>query len=313
MGSFILTNPKVAKFQLATTETKSTHRELFEQLAATPDDTVPIKKTLLIWCTPRCGSTLFTEALNNSGRLGFCEEWFNNLYFKAWAEVMGCNFDLMRYWDFIKRKSTRGTGVFTVKWHVGQFIAMHEDFDLSESTLVFDHVIYLYRRDKIAQAVSFCRACSSDQFRSYEPTKSEPATTPKGIIKALEVIIRNDQFIQECLMHIVDKMYAYEDFQQLDTPTTRAHCSYNDTLYALGKEHYRNFHITGLEIQRDHKSEQVTKAFRNFLTGECHDLKTAWEGCWSGVEIPRPGADTPQPGDRDGSSGAPFEGDLLPG
>ena len=310
MGSFNLTNPKVAKFQLANVETKSTHRKLFEQLAATPNDTVPIEKTLLIWCTPRCGSTLFTEALNNSGRLGLCEEWFNNLYFKAWTEVISCNFDLMRYWEFIKRKSTRGTGVFTVKWHVGQFIAMHEDFDLSESTLIFDHVIYLYRRDKIAQAVSFCRACSSDQFRSYEPSRSEPATTPKGIVKALEVIIRNDQFIQEHFTHLVNKTYAYEDFQQLGT---RAHRSYNDTLHALGKEHYHNFHVDGLEIQRDHKSEQVTTAFRNFLTGECYDLKRAWERCWTGTEIPQPGTKAPQSGDRDGSSGTPFEGDLLPG
>ena len=154
MGSFNLTNPKVAKFQLANVETKSTHRKLFEQLAATPNDTVPIEKTLLIWCTPRCGSTLFTEALNNSGRLGLCEEWFNNLYFKAWTEVISCNFDLMRYWEFIKRKSTRGTGVFTVKWHVGQFIAMHEDFDLSESTAE-TRLHKPYRFAGHVQAISF--------------------------------------------------------------------------------------------------------------------------------------------------------------
>lgn len=305
MERLSLAKSKLTTFELPKIDVKRNYLELFERLAAAPDATRPLEKALLIWSTPRCGSTLFTEALNSSKRIGFCDEWFNNLYFKAYTVVMACDFNLAEYWDFVIRKTMGDTGVFTLKWHVGQMTAMHEEFDLRECALTFDFVVYLHRRDKIAQAVSLCRACSSDQYRSYETQQCEPSTTPKAIAKALEAIVRQDEFMRQCFSQHFDAVYTYEDFKQLDTPQTRAHYSYNDVLYALGKEPFSNFHVN-ITKQSDSTSERLISSFKRYIQGDYRDFEHDWEQCWSGQQ-------TPYIVDRDGSSRASDEESVFPG
>jgi LPS sulfotransferase NodH len=245
---------------------KESHVELFEGLAGQPDSTVPVEKKLLVLCTPRCGSTLWAEAMNSCGRLGICEEWLNYDYFEAWSEVTGFEFDLKDYLVWLFLKSSRDTGVFALKWHVGQLIAMHDDHNVGIESLNFDHVIYLYRRDKIAQAISLCKAVTSSQFRSYEEQQDEPQVSRHGIASALETVVKHDQFARKYLMKYVDAEYAYEDFCQLTTPYTREHKSYTDVLTWLGKfETGLHFHAGRLKRQANEASHAASYDFRQYI------------------------------------------------
>jgi len=252
---------------------KPSHIQLFRDLAARPDNTRSVDQCLLILSTPRCGSTLFSEALNSCGRLGRCDEWLNYDYFYTYLHLFGGKFKLTDYVDFIERKTPRNTGVFCLKMHVGQLIEMNQDPDLGLEAINANHVVYLYRKDKIAQAVSLCKADVSQQFRSYEKVQAQPTTDRQGISSALCNIIINDCFAREYLMASVDVSYAYEDFRQLSTESTRADRSYSEVLEALGKAHpsrRQRYQFTAgdLKKQANGQSRKVAADFQSYILGE---------------------------------------------
>jgi LPS sulfotransferase NodH len=252
---------------------KASHLQLFEDLASRPDNTRPMEKSLLILCTPRCGSTLFSEALNSCGRLGLCEEWFNYDYFNAYITLMGGTFNLTEYMNFITRKSLRDTGVFCLKLHIGQLIQMNQDYDMSIESLDFDHIIYLYRRDKIAQAVSLCKASSSGQYRSYEEEQNEAKTTRHAIASCLETVVKFDWFARKYLLGYVDESFAYEDFCRLKEThksTYTLETQYAAVLKALGKLEGSPLRFTTgkLKKQGNQHSKRATDDFRSYLLGE---------------------------------------------
>jgi LPS sulfotransferase NodH len=251
---------------------KRTHRVLFEQLDLEPDATVPMTKSLLLLSTPRCGSTLFCEALNSSGHLGHAEEWLNYEYFAAWAQVMGVEFNMGAYFDWLQRKTTRNTGVFVLNWHVGQLIAMNQDFNIGIESMEFDHISYLFRRDKIAQSVSLVKARTSNQYRSYEKREKAPEISLTAVALAMADLTTDDRFARNYLMKYFDSMYAYEDFQRLSTPATRAHPCYNEVHKAMGKTVDRNdsYNVrgTGLKKQSDNDSRRTIAKFRDYILGE---------------------------------------------
>jgi LPS sulfotransferase NodH len=277
---FEIKNPKVnVDYGFNDKEPKESHLQLFKDLADLSDNTKPMEKALLVLCTPRCGSTLFSEALNSCGRLGICEEWFNYDYFNAYTKLFGCTFNLTSYLEFVQRKSLRDTGVFCLKLHIGQLIQMNKDYALGVESMDFDHIVYLNRRDKIAQAVSLCKATSSDQFRSYEKAVSEARTTRHAIASALENIIKFDCFARKYLWKYVNSAYDYEDFQQLTTPQTRADTSYTKVLQALGRDNtvgprarksweYYCFTVDRLKKQGDRSSVIAADDFRDYLRGD---------------------------------------------
>lgn len=251
-------------------EVKDTHLELFEFLADQPDNTTPISKSLLVLATPRCGSTLYCEALNGTGLLGFCDEWFNYEYFAAWMKVVGKeDFILREYVEWVERKTARDTGVFCLKWHIGQIISMNEDFNLGFESMDFSHIVYIYRRDKIAQAVSMVKAVTMNQYRSYETPTGEARMTRAAIASGIDNITKFDDFTRNYLWKYVDVSYAYEDLCRLDTPQTRAFEGYRDTLVALGKSPKgASFQVKRLKKQADHVNEAAIKDFRAYILGE---------------------------------------------
>jgi LPS sulfotransferase NodH len=247
---------------------KKSHVELFERLKDCPNNVAPVEKSLLILSTPRCGSALFCEALNSSGKLGLAEEWFNYEYFAAWAHVMKTTFKLRDYVEWVQRKSTGGTGVFVLNWHVGQLVDMNQDFNLGIESMDFDQIIYLYRRDKIAQAVSLCKAVTSNQFRSYEERTSKPKTSNHGIASALEAIIKFDQFARKYLWKYIDVSYAYEDFRRLGSQSTKPHPCYAATLAAFDKHPSYCYGARGLKKQGGVDNIEIGDEFLSYITGE---------------------------------------------
>jgi LPS sulfotransferase NodH len=245
---------------------KPSHLKLFDRLACAPDDASGTQKAFLALCTPRCGSTLFSEALNNSERLGICEEWLNYDYFNAWCRVTNSEFDLKKYMTWVARKSIRGTGVFCLKLHIGQLVAMNQDFGLGIESMEFDHIVYLYRRDKIEQAVSLCKASITNQYRSYEEATNKCEMSRSGIAEALSNVVKFDEFARKYLMKYVNECYAYEDFQRLGDQATRPHHSYGDVLKALGKEPCFSYTAGNLRKQANSESDHAALDFEQYIS-----------------------------------------------
>jgi len=244
--------------------TKKTHLELFERLAAAPDNTKPMEKGLLLLCTPRCGSTLFAEVLNNTGRLGLCDEWFNYEYFGAYIDVLGKDFVLQEYISFVAQKTLRETGVFCLKWHIGQLVSMNEKFSLGLESMEFDHIVYLYRRDKIAQAVSLAKAIKTGVFRSYELNdEPEPEITNADICDALTTITRFDEWTRKYMWEYVDVEYAYEDFWM------PSECNispvFNGVLEKLDKPPVNTLTAGRLRRQANDKSLELMSRFQTYV------------------------------------------------
>lgn len=269
---FEIKNPKIdVDYDFDGQEPKESHLQLFKDLDANSDNTKPMEKAMLVLCTPRCGSTLFSEGLNSCGRLGICEEWFNYDYFNAYTKLFGVSFNLTSYLEFVQRKSLRDTGVFCLKLHIGQLIQMNHDYALGIESMDFDHIVYLNRRDKIAQAVSLCKAASSHQYRSYEKVMSEARTTRHAIASALENIIKFDCFARKYLWKYVNSAYDYEDFRQLTTPQTHADLCYDHVLKALGKlksNERLGYRVDRLKKQANHQSLVAALDFRRHILGE---------------------------------------------
>ena len=135
---------------MATTEQRLLNR--FKQLNERADSK-NVDKSILIISTPRCGSTLYCDVLSDLNMIGQCKEWFNMRYISAYATFKGIsNINFQEYLHFLKLKTTNNTGVFSVNVHVEQYIdLLKHNLDIAE--LGFDCVVYLSRKNKIAQAV----------------------------------------------------------------------------------------------------------------------------------------------------------------
>lgn len=236
---------------------KETHLDLFRFLSDQPDGG-PIEKKFLILCTPRCGSTLFADTLNNSEQVGLCEEWFNYEYFAAYMSVLGCKFRLREYLNWVARKTVGNTGVISFKVHIAQLISMYKDFDLGIGSLGFDHVVYLSRLNKVAQAISLAKAIKTNKFRHNEKSQGDSAVGMHNISYALGIIVEQDEYFWTFLTDYANRIYYYEDFSFL------SHISYNETLRELGKQPQKEFKTT-LVKQADQSSVDLEKTFKTFI------------------------------------------------
>lgn len=236
---------------------KKTHLELFDRMSKMPDSG-PIREMLLILCTPRCGSTLFADALYNSGQVGLCEEWLNYEYFAAYMEVLGCKFSLREYLNWIARKSVGNTGVMAFKVHIAQLISMYKDFDFGIGSLNFNHVVYLSRLNKIAQAVSLAKAIKTNQFRHNEEPQNDAVIGMHDITHALGVVTEQDEYFWVVLNEYKNDVFYYEDFLNLN------HSSYNKVLKALGKQPQEKFK-TSLVKQANQKSKELERTFKSYI------------------------------------------------
>jgi LPS sulfotransferase NodH len=250
-------------------EPKQTHVDMFKRLAAQPDDTRGMGRPLLIMSTPRCGSTLFCEVLNNTRQLGLADEWLNYEYFATWTFVLGhTHFDLQEYINWIARKTLRNTGVMVINWHIGQIIAMNDDFGLGLNSLDFKKIVYLSRRDKIAQAVSLAKAASTNQFRSYEKATEVADLSFPAIVKALKSITDFDTFAHTTLREYIDFEWSYEDFRRTGDEAYLPHECYETILKEFGGQPQLTYNTGNLKKQGDDTNKRAATRFLKYITGE---------------------------------------------
>jgi len=203
--------------------TKSTDEKLYDIFASLnrkknkTNATIKPQKIAII-STPRCGSSLFCDLLANTGQLGDPKEWINMRYISAYSRYFKTpNIDLGKYLKFVIEKTTTNNGCFSINFHISQFIEMHKKgfnvFDLG-----FDHIYFLSRNDKLAQAYSLAKAQITDQWSSSaKPIKNITGKIPhSAILKSLLHLTESEEFYHAQLKQHVTTEFVYEDFRNIN-------------------------------------------------------------------------------------------------
>ena len=135
----------------------------------------------LLASVPRAGSTYFSHLLWRTGCLGAPLEYLNFLPLSPYGFAATSTELQQQLWRSVLRRRCSPNGVFGLKVFTAQLEELNKKNpallqDVMAVTLPRDrprHIIYLRRRDRIAQAVSLARASLSGIWRK-EQERSDP-------------------------------------------------------------------------------------------------------------------------------------------
>lgn len=228
---------------------------VFEDLLSRPESNIDSGKCLIIFSTPRVGSTLFCQILQNCGSIGYPEEWFNDLYLQAYCNAVGKPWvDFWKYLDFIKRRTSSEQGWFSVKVHINQWLWLKSK-EISVENIPMSASCWLYRKDKIAQAYSFLKAEYTDQWRSeydaLRPFYPNRVTPAQVLYKAAE-LAEMEMIYEKKIKAYVDHDFAYEEFS--DFRRSRA---FGDLLRTLGLDSGRKITDVKVNLKRQRTPEDL--------------------------------------------------------
>ena len=163
-------------------------------------DRRPVKRTLIVASTPRCGSTMLCRTLWDSGRIGAPKEYFNPTQQRDWglrfarslpiraaygslrgpttallARLPWSDRRLRAYVRVLQDHRTGSDGWFAMKihWHHFQRIFVRTE---REPSSFFGPVswVHMTRGDRVAQAVSWARALQTGRWSARQAEKRRP-------------------------------------------------------------------------------------------------------------------------------------------
>ena len=144
----------------------------------------PIRLRYFVFSQQRTGSTLLTEALVETGQAGVPIEYFNpDVGLQFWERIgNGERWRVKPYIEYIEKYRVTANGIFGFKSHQTQLTWFIKEPERQERFIRrFDRMILNYRRDKIAQAVSFERALAGGPW--FVGTDRERRPTTQGELK----------------------------------------------------------------------------------------------------------------------------------
>ncbi len=154
-----------------------------------PQVIMPVTSSFFICTTPRSGSSLLSEALEFTGIAGTPREYFEPEYEQDWFARLGIAVDA-EYFEKFRAAGMTPNGVFGAKLTWQQFAHLRaklrqnqlggtSDLELLARTFPDLRYIFLKRRDKVAQAVSYYKARRTDIWHVVTPdahlTREAPA------------------------------------------------------------------------------------------------------------------------------------------
>jgi LPS sulfotransferase NodH len=150
----------------------------------------PVTHSFFVSATPRSGSSLLADALEFTRIAGRPREYFEPTYEQDWFARLGITAEI-EYLQKFKAAGTTPNGVFGAKLHWHQFLHLKArlrrlngngtpDDELLRRAFPDLKFIFLTRRDKVQQAVSYYKALETDFWRSVQPvlTGRRGTTTP---------------------------------------------------------------------------------------------------------------------------------------
>jgi LPS sulfotransferase NodH len=241
--------------------------------------TVP-QTTYLIFFTPRSGSYLLCEALTTSGLAGFPAEYFGanqaDRLAKSW-QITG----QADYLGMLFRHRSTANGVFGAKvtWrHFGVFVDRSRDIEhcralapaaLASALLPNLRYVWLTRRDKLRQAISYSRALQTGVWNVTRPDVAErpvPQYDRGSITTLLQATRDDEEQIREYFSAngIKPLTIIYEEFVYCYEATCR------DVLQYLGEQAADDFRLPSpaLTRQRDAQTEEWVQRYEEDMHGE---------------------------------------------
>jgi len=137
----------------------------------------PVKVSCLICATPRCGSTLLCETLRRTRVGGRPEEFFSIYLLPKYRRLWKVSADISSYVEKAIEVGTTSNGVFSAKLMWSDAIPLFAQLgahygasaaDISTAHKLLGklfpdlHYVFIERKDKLAQAVSFAKALQTD-------------------------------------------------------------------------------------------------------------------------------------------------------
>lgn len=160
-----------------------------------PLRTEPPELTYLLATMPRAGSTYFSHVLWRTGCLGAPLEYLNFLPASPYGFAAGSPRAQQELWRSLLHRRCSPNGVFGLK----AFPAQLQELDGSNPALLRDvlativprdrvrRVVFLRRRNKVAQAVSFARAAMTGIWRKeQEGINQAPPDYSQHLVKSAE-------------------------------------------------------------------------------------------------------------------------------
>jgi LPS sulfotransferase NodH len=153
---------------------------------------------------PRSGSTLLARMLARTGVAGAPREYLNPLFLNAWARMNpGERLALGTYITGIESRRTSENGVFGIKihWrHVKNLLARKVPEAMVRRLLMrHDRFIFITRRDKLRQAISYYIAESTGIFHADQQGWAEdfgialPSLSPERVLRHLADILDEER------------------------------------------------------------------------------------------------------------------------
>jgi LPS sulfotransferase NodH len=234
----------------------------------------------LIFFTPRSGSYLLCEALTTSGLAGLPAEHFGADQADRVAKSWGAT-DQADYLRMLFRHRSTENGVFGAKvtWrHFGVFVDRSREIEhcralppaeLASALLPNLRYVWLTRRDKLRQAISYSKALQTGVWNVTQPDVADrPALQyDRGSITTLLEETRNDEEqIQKyfCTNGIAPLTIVYEEFASRYEATCR------DVLQYLGVQPVDEFRLPSPTLirQRDALTEEWVQRYEEDMLGE---------------------------------------------
>jgi LPS sulfotransferase NodH len=165
------------------------------QTTASPRVAIAPKLSYVICTNPRSGSWLLSDGLTSTGLAGNPREWFNTLeeqqHGARWRMEHAADLSYAAYLRLARAESVTRNGVAGVKLHYYQFAQLPKKMEAVEGLRGLSSAqalsrlfpgakyIWLTRRDKARQAISFVLASRTDEWWTFEgaaPDKREGST-----------------------------------------------------------------------------------------------------------------------------------------
>jgi trehalose 2-sulfotransferase len=149
---------------------------------------MPINLSYFISSTPRSGSSLLAEALESTRIAGNPKEYFDPNFEDYWLDHLAISSDA-EYFAKILPAGTTPNGVFSAKVHWHQFLHLTKklrlvlddgmsDIELLQRMFPDLRYVYVTRRDKVRQAVSYHKAIQTGIWWSIRADANGNGETP---------------------------------------------------------------------------------------------------------------------------------------
>src|SRR5262249_6897084 len=138
---------------------------------------------------PQAGSNFLCQVLTSTGSLGRPLEYFNAAARRAIERDPNYPDDPCEQVGRLLTTGMTSNGVYGLKIFPSQHDAISAKVHWSEA-LPGLHFVHLERRDLLGQAISWCRAEQTSQYRSSHPVRAQPSFVAEEIERFLRTVVR---------------------------------------------------------------------------------------------------------------------------